>query len=333
MHGSAPGGPEYFIEAANKGGSSLDVTTETNVLSSTPTFTNSSVSVPKYSSGGSAPQGVAAFDDRIFNVAFRTVNGVNHLVAAHQVAGGNGKNSAPVARWYDIDTTTMTTIQSGNAPAGASGAATFMPSVDINAAGSIGMTFGESASSEFWSMYVAERTASDPAGTMESPVLVQAGTRTSPDSRVGDYSGTTVDPSDGLTFWSGNEYQGADFWDTHIASFSIAGAVHSPAIRIGLPPSAASGQTASLVGDPNMPNQVAIASFGTLVASTRTDGGFPSAAAVSGNGTVGAVRPGPDSVIDQVFAASVQVDFRLAASSGTQGFSDDLLDGTDLKGL
>jgi hypothetical protein len=239
MHGSVSGGPEYFVEANNSGGSALDVTTETNVLSSTPTFTNASVSVPSYSNGGSAPQGVAAFDDRIFNVAYRTVNGVGHLVAAHQVAGGKGKGGGPVARWYDINAGTDTLIQSGNAPAGVNGAATFMPSVDINTAGSIGMTFGESAKKEFWSMYVAERTASDPAGTMQAAVKVASGVAKSLDSRVGDFSGTTVDPSDGLTFWSANEYQGTDFWDTHIASFSIAGAVHTPpavsTVTIGVP--------------------------------------------------------------------------------------------------
>ena len=226
MHGAATGGPEYFVEASFNGGSSLAVVTETNVLSGSPTFTTSTVSVPAYISapapvqpgGGSLP----SFDARIFDAADRTVNGVNHLVAAHQV-GQSGFNTG-FARWYDINGSTKALIQSGNAPAGVSGSTQFMPTVNINTAGSIGMTFNESSTSEFWSMYVTERTASDPTGTMETPVLAKAGTATSPDSRVGDFSATAVDPSDGLTFWSGNQYQGADFWDTHIASFSIAGA-------------------------------------------------------------------------------------------------------------
>jgi len=226
MHGAVTGGPEYFVEATFNGGSSLAVVTETNVLSSSPTFTTSTVSVPAYTTapapqqpgGGSLP----SFDARIFDAAFRTVSGVNHLVAAHQV--GQSGFTTGFGRWYDINPSTMSLVQSGNAPAGVSGSTQFMPSVDINTAGSIGMTFDESSTTEFWSMYVTERTASDPTGTMEAPVLAKAGTATSPDSRVGDYSATTVDPSDGLTFWSANEYQGSDFWDTHIASFSIAGA-------------------------------------------------------------------------------------------------------------
>jgi hypothetical protein len=230
MHGAATGGPEYFVEAANGGGSSLQVVTETNVLSSTPTFTTTSVSVPAYSSGGSPSQPggtIPGFDDRIFDVAFRNVGGTNHLVAAHQVAGSG---VAVVARWYDINASTMSRIQDGNAPAGTSGSSQFMPTVNINTAGSIGMTFDESSSSEFWSMYVTERIASDPAGTMEAPVLAKAGTAKSSDSRVGDFSGISVDPSDGLTFWAANEYQGANLWDTHIASFksSVAGTIATP---------------------------------------------------------------------------------------------------------
>lgn len=231
MHGATTGGPEYFVESASGGGSSLAVVKETNVLSSSPAFTTSSVSVPAYSGGGSPAQPggtLPSFDDRIFDASFRTTSdGVKHLVAAHQVAG----NGVPVvARWYDINAGTMTLIQSGNAPAGTSGSSQFMPSVDINTAGSIGMTFDESSSSEYWSMYVTERIASDALGSMETPVLAKAGTATSSDSRIGDFSSTVVDPSDGLTFWSANEYQGSDFWDTHIASFksSVGGTIAQP---------------------------------------------------------------------------------------------------------
>jgi len=141
-------------------------------------------------------------------------------------------------------------IQSGDAPAGTSGSSQFMPSVNINTAGSIGMTFDESSSSEYWSMYVTERTASDTPGTMEAPVLAQAGTAKSPDSRVGDFSSTSVDPTDGLTFWSANEYQGADFWDTHIASFSIAGAIAQPLNTVTL----SNPRVPQAVGTPALPS-------------------------------------------------------------------------------
>jgi hypothetical protein len=261
MHGAVSGGPELFVEADGGGGSVLRVVMETGVTSSSPTFSEAPVSVPAYKSGGSPPQPqrrtIASFDDRIFDAAFRTVNGVDHLVAAHQVQGPS-KSVPVVARWYDINTANgMSLIQSGNAPAGVSGSSQFMPTVNINTAGSIGMTFDESSKNEFWSMYVTERTASDPAGTMEAPVRVATGTTISSDSRVGDFSSTVVDPSDGLTFWSANEYQGSDLWDTHIASFQIAGA--APAlITTALPapgalPSQSPSATAALDTGPRTP--------------------------------------------------------------------------------
>jgi hypothetical protein len=258
MHGAAAGGPEYFLESANAGGSSLQMVTETNVTSSSPTFSTSSISVPSYSPGGAPPGGVASFGDRIFDVAYRSVAGVGHLVAAHQVAGPSGV--AAVGRWYDINTTTKILVQSGNAPAGVSGASTFMPSVDINTAGSIGMTFDESASTENWSMYVTERIAADPLGTMETAVKVANGVSATTDSRVGDYSSTSVDPSDGLTFWSANEYQGNDFWDTHIASFKSSVAGTSPVLGSAVVSGSAPSRTPSTNHSPATGSRIFIGS-------------------------------------------------------------------------
>jgi hypothetical protein len=218
-------GTELFGESANAGGSTLAVVSETNDTSSTPTFTTQSVSVPSYKSGGSAPNGVPGFDDRILSVAFRTVNGVGNLVATHQIATSH-KNSAPLARFYDINPATLTATNF-NATPGVHGAATFMPSADIDSNGTIGFNFGESAKSEFWSMYVDEMSAS---GVDQGAVKVASGVSKSPDSRVGDYSNTTVDPSTAGVFWGANEYQGTDFWDTHIASWSASGLIHQPAV-------------------------------------------------------------------------------------------------------
>jgi hypothetical protein len=232
------------------------------------------VAVTPYSGGGAPPGGVASFDDRIFDAAFRNVGGVNHLVAAHQVTDG----SVPVvARWYDINTSTMSLSQSGNAPTGVSGASTFMPSVDINTAGSIGMNFNESASNESWSMYVTERIATDPSGTMETPVRVAAGTKTTLDSRVGDFSGTVVDPSDGLTFWGAGEYQGADFWDTHIASFRSSTGLNTPVAAVIVPTLSSHPEwslQAALAHDPTNTDMAGIDQTGGSQSATDRKCGF-----------------------------------------------------------
>ena len=250
MRGPVTGGPEYFVESSSGGGSSINIVTETNVLSSTPTFTVTSVAVPAYQTAPAPRQpggrNLASFDARIFDAVSRTTrDGVSHLVAAHQI--GLSGSKLGYARWYDFNVSgTPTLIQSGNQGGVTSNSTAFMPSVDINIAGSIGLNFDESSRNEFWSMYVTGRTVGMPLGTMQTPVRAVAGTASSSDSRVGDFSAITVDPSDGLTFWAANEYQGSAFWNTRIASFTVSGtATLVPANGLGSNLLAVPGQPTS----------------------------------------------------------------------------------------
>jgi hypothetical protein len=63
---------------------------------------------------------------------------------------------------------------------------------------------------------------------MQPPTLVQAGQRTlQPSNRAGDFSGLSVDPTAGSSFWAANEYAttaSSNNWGTAIANFSISGA-------------------------------------------------------------------------------------------------------------
>ena len=56
MHGSAAGGPMWFVETTWSGGSSIDVVKMTNVLSSSPSFTDNNKTVNSYSYVSSPPQ-------------------------------------------------------------------------------------------------------------------------------------------------------------------------------------------------------------------------------------------------------------------------------------
>src|SRR5262249_61442364 len=89
------------------------------------------------------------------------------------------------------------------------------PAIDINAAGVIGMTYmhsGTNTPTDFLSMYITGRTPSDPAGTMEAPVVAQAGQQVYEDfgpslgatRRAGDLSGISVDANG--NFWAINEF-------------------------------------------------------------------------------------------------------------------------------
>ena len=107
------------------------------------------------------------------------------------------------------------------------------------------MTYIESAAGlEDMSMYVTGRALTDLLGTM------QPGVKVSPDplpnhfynydgSRIGDFSGITVDPTDPTTFWAVNEYAiEADpsgvipNWGTYIGQFNVD---TSPAFAEPLP--------------------------------------------------------------------------------------------------
>lgn len=229
MHGSTTGGPMYFVEeapTANK----IRVDRGDNLLTA-PSFTSTDLAVAPCSSPPSATQKgsgnqIQTNDSRILNAEWRD----GRLVAA-QAVGGQGDGLAH-ARWYDISSAgTPRLSQQGTVGVG-SGANSYFPSIAINANGDLGMTYIQSSPTEYMSMYVTGQAAGDPAGTMQTPVVAKAGEipYSSYDSapyRAGDYSGITVDPVDGTTFWAANEYAknitAAAKWGTAPAGFTVSG--------------------------------------------------------------------------------------------------------------
>ncbi len=106
----------------------------------------------------------------------------------------------------------------------------YASSIDINAAGTIGLTYMQSGSGagQFMSMFVTGRTVNDAPGSMQTPVPVAPGVQNyaeagAPPFRAGDISGINVD-IDG-TFWAGNEFAtpaAAPNWGTGIGHFTLA---------------------------------------------------------------------------------------------------------------
>jgi hypothetical protein len=132
---------------------------ETNVLSNTPTDTFTTLTVTSYAQPPAAPQPsgtITTNDSRMLNAAWRN----NILVSTHTV--GTGSPLTAHARWYQFDTTSTPTLTQSGEIAPGTEIATFFPSIDINTAGALGMTYMESSSSEFVSMYVTGRTPRRP---------------------------------------------------------------------------------------------------------------------------------------------------------------------------
>src|SRR5262249_4153067 len=148
---------------------------------------------------------IDTFESFILNADWRG----NQLVATHHV----GSEGLARVRWYEFDTSggTPALIQSGEINQGAD-VYTYFPAIALADNGDIGLTFMESSTTEFLSMYITGRTTNDPLGTMQIPVPIFPGQGVYEGIRGGDYSAITVDPIDG-TFWAANMYKSAfAFW-------------------------------------------------------------------------------------------------------------------------
>jgi len=225
MHDAKAGGPMWFVEEGGDN-ASINVVQMSNVLSDFPSFATTNLAVNPYYQAVPElqPDGSAITtdtDSRIMKAAM--ANGL--LVAAHQVSDAAGNLDA--IQWYVINTAGGTpTLQQEGDISGGPGTYYAYPGIDINSAGDIGVSYVASGTgtNQFLSMYVTGRTPNDPKGTMEKPVLVQAGLANNNDGREGDLSGISVD-SDG-TFWASNEFANSDgSWGTAIAHFTFADSV------------------------------------------------------------------------------------------------------------
>jgi hypothetical protein len=234
MHDSVAGDPMWLVNTNTS--TSIRVVKMTNVLSTSATFTNTTLTVNSYSNvvAPKQPDGTAVTTN-IGSGIMKVAEWGGQLVATHAI----GKSSTQdAARWYLVNVagSTPTLLDQGDVTSTTTGAGTnnvydYFPGIDINAYGDIGMSFMQSgtAAGQFMSVYVTGRTSDDPAGTMETPVLVQAGAKNYLDfanpHRAGDLSGISVDSDS--SFWAANEYatnragSPPNNWGTTIGHFSL----------------------------------------------------------------------------------------------------------------
>jgi hypothetical protein len=97
-----------------------------------------------------------------------------------------------------------------------------MPSVDEDQQGNLGLTWMESSSTEYLSMWVGNLYTN--GNLSAQPAAPGLGFFSELAVAIGHYSTIVLDPSDGKTFWAANEYVGYDsatnLWRTHITSFA-----------------------------------------------------------------------------------------------------------------
>jgi len=157
---------------------------------------------------------IATNDRRSQNAVWRN----NFLWSAFTVVPNSGVTAGEVtAHWVRINTVTLSALalQDQGDVGGetiATNCYTFFPSIAVNSTNDIAIGFSASASAIYPGCYYTGRLSTDAAGFTIAPDVVRAGedyyfrmfggTR----NRWGDYSGTSVDPSDDQTFYVFNEY-------------------------------------------------------------------------------------------------------------------------------
>jgi hypothetical protein len=184
-----------------------------------------------------------AISDRLmFRNSYRNFGGYEAEVVNHTV--DVGVNQAGV-RWYEIRnaSTTPTLFQQGTyAGDTVNGESRWMGSAALDAQGDVAIGYSDSSGALHPSIRYVGRLRGDSLGTLpqgEATLLAGAGSQTVTNSRWGDYSSLTVDPSDGCTFWYTQEYYAANGsnWQTRVGSFRFPACTgaSSPPVNSSLP--------------------------------------------------------------------------------------------------
>ena len=178
-------------------------------------------------------------DRLMYRLVYRNFGDHTTLLTSHSIVAG----SSGGLRWYEIRNpeTSPTVFQSGTfAP---DSQFRWMPALamDQNQDIAVGYSLSGTAFGQYPSVVYAGRVPSDPAGTLESEVVLKAGagSQVSGYDRWGDYSSVTIDPTDDCTFWFTEEYEKSNGgnWSTAIGSFTFPGCVGPPNFSLGAAPS------------------------------------------------------------------------------------------------
>lgn len=189
----------------------------TNLLITVPATGNPLGGVPALGSS----QGLDDLDTRLF--AARMHNGSlwtahNIEVNANGVASNTGGRDG--SRWYQLTNLTATPrlAQSGTLfdPAASNPRNFWIPSCAMSGQGHMALGCSVAGNNENAEIATAGRFTSDPAGTLQSPTTAVTSSSTynigsqNNKYRWGDFSVTTVDPGDDMTFWTVQEYCNAN---------------------------------------------------------------------------------------------------------------------------
>lgn len=179
-------------------------------------------SVPQPAGGGNL-DALSFFTSYRFSTRFFPGEGLRGIMT-HTVSS----SGLASLRWttFNLDDPNGITVEDTGTHAPNDGVHRWMAAATFDKVGNIGMGYTASSSSVFPSVRFTGRETTDPAGTMQTEASCISGTGVQTGaSRWGDYSSTSVDPVDGCTFWTFQEYvemSGNFQWNTRMCSFKFA---------------------------------------------------------------------------------------------------------------
>jgi hypothetical protein len=134
-------------------------------------------------------------------------------------------------RWYQFNVTggtfPATPVQQQTWTNGTDGVWRFMSSIAVDQNGNTAIGYADSSPTLMPGIRYAGRLAADPLndlGQGEAILFTGTGSQTDTNGRWGDYSMTTIDPADGLSFWHVGEYYTTTSsfnWHTRIGKFAF----------------------------------------------------------------------------------------------------------------
>ena len=150
----------------------------------------------------------------------------------------NYPNGPTAVRWHQFNVTggnfPATPVQQQSWNNGNDGLWRWMPSVAVDQNGNTAIGYSASSAAQNPSIRYAGRLAADPLNNLgqgEAIMTAGGGHQTHSSGRWGDYSMTTIDPVDNLTFWHTNEYYpvtSSANWFTRVGKFQFPAASPTP---------------------------------------------------------------------------------------------------------
>ncbi len=177
--------------------------------------------------------------DRIMTpVVYQNRSGTESLWAAQTVSV---TSDGPTGiRWYQFNVTggnfPATAVQQQDWSNGNDGLWRWMPSIAVDANGNMAIGYSVSSPSIFPGIRYAGRRATDPLNDLSQgeAIMTNGGGSQTGYNRWGDYTMTTIDPSDGLSFWHTNEYYpttSPNAWFTRVGKFQFGTPRSTPTPR------------------------------------------------------------------------------------------------------